>query len=178
LECGHECLNKCFECQEYSTSQEEPKDENKIDTVIPIDRTQHGKCKHICNRTLFCEHICKQYCHEGNECPPCESKCTVLCEHTACVESCSEPCTVCAEKCLWECEHQGKCELSCGAPCYRLPCNERCNKELECGHKCAGVCGEICPSKDFCVDCAPEKVKSQGMLKLFLENFLFFCTLY
>ncbi|CAB4430455.1 unnamed protein product [Rhizophagus irregularis] len=32
---------------------------------------------------------------------------------------------------------------------------------LECGHDCAGVCGEICPSKDFCLECAPEKVKSQ-----------------
>ena len=64
----------------------------------------------------------------------------------------------------WECIHQGRCELSCGVPCYRLPCNERCDKVLECGHNCAGVCGEICPSKDFCVDCSPEKVKNQGKL--------------
>ena len=167
MECGHECLNKCFECQKYSASQEEPKDENKIGTITPIKRTQHGKCKRICDRLLFCGHRCKQYCHEGNKCPPCKNKCTVSCGHTECDESCSEPCAVCAEKCLWKCKHQGNCELSCGAPCYRLPCNERCNKKLKCGHKCAGVCGEICPSKDFCVECAPEKVKSQGMLKLF-----------
>jgi hypothetical protein len=50
---------------------------------------------------------------------------------------------------------------------------------LECGHRCAGVCGEICPSKDFCVDCAPEKVKSQGKLnyllikKLSIYKFIF-----
>ncbi|CAI2174317.1 17381_t:CDS:10 [Funneliformis geosporum] len=40
--------------------------------------------------------------------------------------------------CLWECEHQGRCELSCGAP-YQIPCNERCNKQSKCEHICAGV---------------------------------------
>ncbi|CAB4430408.1 unnamed protein product [Rhizophagus irregularis] len=38
-----------------------------------------------------------------------------------------------------------------------------CNKKLECGHNCAGVCGEICPSKDFCVECAPENVLNQDI---------------
>jgi hypothetical protein len=146
--------------------------EEETEKIIPIERTQHGKCRIACDKLLFCGHICKQYCyrHEESECPPCEDRCTALCEHTTCIKNCLEPCAVCAEKCLWECKHQGKCELSCGAPCYRLPCNERCDKKLECGHKCAGVCGEICPSKVFCVDCAPKNVKSQGMycmLKLF-----------
>ncbi|CAB4484431.1 unnamed protein product [Rhizophagus irregularis] len=168
LECGHECLNECYKCQDLSKPHEEPeneetKDETKEETkiIVPIERTQHGKCKIVCDRLLFCGHACKLYCHEGRECPPCKNLCTVICEHTSCHKHCLDPCAVCAEKCLWECKHQGRCELSCGAPCYRLPCNERCNKVLECGHKCAGVCGEICPSKDFCVNCAPEKVKNQ-----------------
>ncbi|GBC46709.1 uncharacterized protein OCT59_017758 [Rhizophagus irregularis] len=136
LECGHECLS-------------------------PIERTQHGKCQTACGKFLFCGHKCKSHCHKGKECPPCKDNCTVICEHTSCNKRCLEPCAVCAENCSWECEHQGRCELSCGVPCYRLPCNERCNKILECGHNCAGVCGEICPSKDFCVDCASEEVKNQ-----------------
>ncbi|GBC01063.1 hypothetical protein RclHR1_04050006 [Rhizophagus clarus] len=160
LECGHECLNSCSECQERSNSQKS-KDKNKTNIFVPIERTKHGKCKNVCDRLLFCGHICKTNCHEGKECPPCKNNCTVTCMHTSCHKRCLEPCAVCAEKCLWECKHQGRCELSCGAPCYRVPCNERCNKVLECGHNCAGVCGEVCPSKDFCVECAPENVKSQ-----------------
>ncbi|GBC02767.1 hypothetical protein RclHR1_04800007 [Rhizophagus clarus] len=163
LECGHECLSECFECQNYSLLSENSKNKNKVEIMNKIERIQHGKCKRICEKLLFCGHICKQHCHrhEGNDCPPCENRCSVSCEHATCNKNCIEPCAVCAEKCLWKCEHQGKCELSCGAPCFRLPCNERCDKKLECGHLCAGVCGETCPSKDFCVNCASEKVKSQ-----------------
>ncbi|PKC03010.1 hypothetical protein RhiirA5_452565 [Rhizophagus irregularis] len=162
LNCGHECLKKCFECQNLTISTEEPDNENmEEDLIIPIERTQHGECQTKCQKLLFCGHACKRNCHEGIECPPCKNYCTVTCEHTTCHKPCLEPCAVCAEKCLWECKHQGICELSCGAPCDRLPCNERCNKVLKCGHKCAGVCGEVCPSKDFCVICAPEKVKDQ-----------------
>ncbi|GBB94416.1 hypothetical protein RclHR1_02350015 [Rhizophagus clarus] len=158
LECGHECLSECDKCQKRSKP---PKEETN--TIPLIERTQHGKCQTTCNRLLFCGHKCTINCHEGEECPPCKMKnnCIVSCIHSSCNKRCLEPCVVCAEKCSWECEHQGRCELSCGVPCYRLPCNERCNKVLECGHNCAGICGESCPSKDFCVNCASEKVKSQ-----------------
>ncbi|PKY21705.1 hypothetical protein RhiirB3_525223 [Rhizophagus irregularis] len=156
LECGHECLSECTKCQNRS-KQEGP------NITVPIERTQHEKCQTVCDKFLFCGHKCKSHCHEGKECPPCEDNCTVICEHTSCNKHCLEPCAVCTEKCSWECEHQGRCELSCGVSCYRLPCNERCNKILECGHNCAGVCGEICPSKDFCVDCAPENVLNQDI---------------
>ncbi|PKY55180.1 P-loop containing nucleoside triphosphate hydrolase protein [Rhizophagus irregularis] len=146
LACDHECLNECHECQELSSQ---------------ISGVFHGKCKVLCNKLLFCGHLCRQYCHKG-ECSPCKNRCSISCEHTRCNRNCLDPCALCAEKCSWECRHQGRCELSCGIPCSRLPCNERCGKALKCGHKCAGVCGEVCPSKiDFCVVCAPEKVKNQ-----------------
>ncbi|CAG8591908.1 3194_t:CDS:10 [Funneliformis mosseae] len=161
LECGHACVNKCFECQKLSAPQDKPEDEEQTEGIIPIERTKHGKCRQLCKRVLFCGHTCGQPCHDGTLCSPCNNKCTVLCEHTSCNVKCLEPCSVCAEKCSWECEHQGNCELSCGAPCYRLPCNEKCNKKLKCGHKCVGVCGDICPSKDYCAICAPENIKSQ-----------------
>ena len=35
-----------------------------------------------------------------------------------------QKCASCVERCDWECEHAGQCELVCGAPCNRLPCNE------------------------------------------------------
>ncbi|GBB88735.1 hypothetical protein RclHR1_15310002 [Rhizophagus clarus] len=158
LECGHECLSECIKCQRRSKTEEI--NASNVLTVF-IERTQHEECQAACDKLLFCGHKCRSRCHEGRECPLCENDCRVTCEHTSCNKRCLEPCAVCAKKCSWECEHQGSCELSCGFPCYRLPCNERCNKVLECGHNCAGVCGEICPSKDFCINCASEKVKNQ-----------------
>ncbi|CAG8485482.1 12101_t:CDS:10 [Funneliformis mosseae] len=148
LECKHRCSNQCFQCQSFS----KPRDENKLNgEIVPILRTKHGKCKQYCNRLLFCGHKCESSCHEGSACPPCGAKCTATCKHASCDKRCIEPCSLCVEECPWECDHQGRCELSCGVPCNRLPCNERCNKKLECGHDCSGVCGEICPSKDFCM---------------------------
>jgi hypothetical protein len=66
LKCGHECLNECSKCQEYSAPQEELEE-----FFTHIERTQHGECKHICDRLLTCGHMCKHHCHEGNKCPPC-----------------------------------------------------------------------------------------------------------
>ncbi|PKC70238.1 hypothetical protein RhiirA1_502071 [Rhizophagus irregularis] len=155
LECGHECLKACFKCQERTISQNFGY-ENEI-----IERTDHGKCKTKCNKLLYCGHRCKQYCHKG-ECRPCNDKCVISCEHTkkVCNKNCLEPCAVCAEQCSWECEH-GKCDLSCGIPCDRLPCNERCDKKVKCGHKCAGICGETCPTHCANTNCVKEKIRNQ-----------------
>lgn len=113
-----------------------------------------GKCdgKHncgvLCDRPLFCEHICGQPCHLGHDCIPCRRKCPRRCVHSRCAGGCCEPvsdmvgissslrhsvstifvpveqCSSCVEECDWECEHQGNCPLVCGAPCLRLPCNK------------------------------------------------------
>ena len=48
---------------------------------------------------------------------------------------------------------QGSCQLPCGAPCDKMPCNERCKKLLKCGHRCPVVCGEPCPGQEFCIVC-------------------------
>lgn len=43
--------------------------------------------------------------------------------------------------------------MPCAAPCNRLPCDERCQKRLSCGHQCPGLCGETCCPKDYCQSC-------------------------
>jgi hypothetical protein len=49
-----------------------------------------------------------------------------------------------------------KCELPCGSPCTRLPCDKRCTRRLQpCGHQCPGLCGEPCLSSAFCRECPP-----------------------
>ncbi len=155
------CIDKCINCQVRSV-RSRSRSTNRNQHIV--ERNNHGTCKHICNKILFCGHICKRYCHEGESCLPCKNKCSMSCEHTSCKLVCPEPCVVCAKKCTWECTHQGKCELSCGIPCYRLPCNKRCEKNLECGHLCFGVCGEVCPSKKYCIACAPNDIRSQGIV--------------
>jgi hypothetical protein len=42
--------------------------------------------------------------------------------------------------------------MPCAAPCNRLPCNERCKKMLDCGHRCPGIYGESCPER-YCQSC-------------------------
>jgi hypothetical protein len=46
--------------------------------------------------------------------------------------------------------------MPCAAPCNRLPCNKRCSQLLECGHQCPSICGETCPSADFCQICCDD----------------------
>lgn len=51
----------------------------------------------------------------------------------------------CSCVCEWKCPHQS-CSSLCHVPCQRQPCNRRCTRVLpDCGHRCVGMCGEICP---------------------------------
>jgi hypothetical protein len=136
LPCGHQCPGTCGKC---SGSQ------------------NHSTCKIECNRTLFCGHRCTQPCHGTTSCKPCENICDIRCTHSHCPKECKEVCASCVEPCIWACKHQGKCVLPCGAPCSRLPCNLRCSKLLQCGHRCPTVCGEACPSVEFCQVCGSKK---------------------
>lgn len=43
--------------------------------------------------------------------------------------------------------------MPCAAPCSRLPCNQRCSKNLSCGHQCPGICGEVC-AEGYCHQCS------------------------
>ncbi|KAF6823339.1 nf-x1 finger and helicase domain-containing protein [Colletotrichum plurivorum] len=47
----------------------------------------------------------------------------------------------------------------CAAPCDWIPCTKRCTKVLECNHQCPSVCGEKCPDKKFCQQCASDEIK-------------------
>jgi hypothetical protein len=104
--CGHSCANICGQCQ------------------------GNHVCKRKCERKLFCGHMCEQPCHSG-DCPACDKSCVVRCVHSKCPKTCQSLCSSCLEPCDWTCKHRGDCELVCGAPCTRLPCNEVSRSELE-----------------------------------------------
>ena len=49
--------------------------------------------------------------------------------------------------------------MPCAVPCDLIPCSVRCEKTLPgCGHRCPSICGEVCPSKDRCQQCASNDV--------------------
>ena len=43
-----------------------------------------------------------------------------------------------------------RCSKKCGATCSRIICPEKCGLKLECGHKCVGICGELCICTGIC----------------------------
>ena len=132
LDCGDKCSGTCVECH--------------------MGRL-HKSCNQKCGRQLVCGHLCDFPC--PSKCPPCMKVCNNFCIHSRCPKRCYESCTPCMELCQWRCKHL-KCTLYCGEICDRPPCNEPCEKILECGHPCIGLCGEKCPSR--CRICDKELV--------------------
>ena len=124
LSCGHQCSGSCGEC---------------------LGGKIHKTCISTCGKTLPCGHSCQFPC--SDICPPCSRKCTWICSHRIeCKKKCFEECMPCTEKCNIKCSHL-KCGRSCFEECENLRCDENCSRKLDpCGHPCAGLCGENCPS--------------------------------
>ncbi|XP_063429947.1 NFX1-type zinc finger-containing protein 1-like [Mytilus trossulus] len=131
LDCEHICKGTCGEC---------------------LYGRLHKSCKKDCKRPLVCEHLCKDKC---SNCPPCARNCQTRCVHSKCQKYCGDVCIPCVEPCEWQCEHHS-CKEVCSKPCKRPRCNHSCKKMLKCGHKCIGLCGELCP--DVCRICNHDKV--------------------
>lgn len=146
LPCGHACLQKCHSCNPRKGSQS-------------VERI-HSVCQSQCGRPYNnCPHRCMRQCHGEEACPLCESPCEVQCGHSICGKKCQEPCVPCAQECSWSCPHSGRCQMPCAVPCDILPCSERCQETLNCGHRCPSICGEKCPTSEYCQICASEPVK-------------------
>lgn len=146
VECRHQvCINPCYKCDPDSGNG---------------GIRRHAPCAKICdNDFTTCSHRCARLCHIGEDCGLCRQDCELRCTHSKCHGICGEQCVPCAEPCTWSCEHLGRCKMPCGAPCDRLPCNLRCSQILGCGHQCPSICGEICPSEEFCQKCCAPELK-------------------
>ncbi|KAF8467382.1 hypothetical protein BDZ91DRAFT_145083 [Kalaharituber pfeilii] len=142
LPCGHNCIARCWECR-----------------TQPVEGGTHVKCRSLCGRGFnSCQHSCTKDCHGTEDCGVCDKPCEIRCVHSKCTKKCFEACTPCAELCTWNCPHRGKCEMPCAVPCDILPCSQRCENFLECGHRCPSLCGEQCPSAIYCQQCATPEV--------------------
>ena len=104
---------------------------HKCEEVCCVAKGKKNLPKHLCTEScgkiLNCElHNCLHYCHIGN-CEPCK----VVYRHRiycSCGHTYKEP------------------PIRCGTPDMEVNCNQKCRKELPCGHKCQSSChsGE-CP---------------------------------
>ena len=144
LACKHgSCNSPCYMC---------PKGPDGV--------RQHSPCSKICDKDFTtCSHRCSRRCHSEGDCGHCGRRCELSCTHSRCSGKCGEHCVPCAEPCTWSCEHYGQCNMPCGAPCDRLPCDRRCERVLPCGHRCPSICGEVCPTEKLCQNCCPSQVK-------------------
>ncbi|KAH8997121.1 hypothetical protein EDB86DRAFT_926966 [Lactarius hatsudake] len=147
--CSRTCKSRCHECQKVTR-------ENVAPGAVPPVRTHHKI--HPCERTLKCQHLCGLACSSDHSCNPnCSQSCRQRCGHQKCQKECWEPCPPCMELCEWCCPHHS-CPVVCGSICSRLPCDQACERLLECGHGCPSVCGEPC-DKQTCVACLPDERK-------------------
>ena len=162
LLCGHNCSGTCDSCT--STSEN-----------LYLN-TCHIPCQARCEARLSCNHICSgnHLCGDIDGCPPCQNACTSICAHTKCSLLCGEVCSPCNFPCSYSCVHM-KCTGQCSDPhimSNQIPsnnenfaiytnnqnekfCDESCSKQLTCGHRCYGICGEICPA--ICSICHTNK---------------------
>ncbi|KAK6359113.1 hypothetical protein TWF696_000280 [Orbilia brochopaga] len=159
LNCGHICQRLCRDCRK-------PKEDAPGEFTI-----NHNSCLQTCERPFnTCSHSCVKLCHGDEPCGFCEQDCEVRCAHSHCSNRCKDPCPPCAEACTLGCEHQ-KCLMPCGVSCNILPCDQPCPKQLECGHPCPSICGEKCPERKYCRECAPDEVLNFEVDMLMFETY-------
>ncbi|XP_044175717.1 NFX1-type zinc finger-containing protein 1-like isoform X2 [Acropora millepora] len=126
LPCGHPCTKKCGEvCKQFKCMAKVSKDlkcgYHKISCYCGDDVSKL-RCSEKCSKQLKCGH-------------PCPGKCG---------EDCSQ----------YRCEKMVKKNLSCPGnhsqemACCKDPklvkCQKRCQKDLDCGHRCPGNCTQPC----------------------------------
>ena len=61
--------------------------------------------------------------------------------------------------------------MPCSVPCDALPCPERCDKTLDCGHRCPSLCSEVCPHAKFCQTCCEDDVRNIQADYITLESY-------
>ncbi|XP_038069842.1 NFX1-type zinc finger-containing protein 1-like [Patiria miniata] len=166
LPCGHSCRNACGDlCTAYCKIRVD-RTLTKCGHTVRMDcGKQPGEynCKVRVWRDLpNCNHRAEMNCHKDPETIQCRGKCerVLECGHPCeklCWESCTTFCRVEVERTLPKCGHT--VSMDCGAkpdtrklgkimygPSTDDPytCKERCEKMLECGHRCPNVCGIPC----------------------------------
>ncbi|CAG8645234.1 30774_t:CDS:10, partial [Racocetra persica] len=152
LPCGHICMSTCYDCQELSEKANPNNPPLDTVTYVKKDVMMVDRVNLVKVSVMFL--VCIQ---DANKSVRNLARCVLKLNFI---------------ECEWQCEHEGACNLPCGVPCIRLPCDLRCEKLLSCGHQCFGLCGEKCPSSKYCADCTTDdNVKNQVVDLIMQETF-------
>ncbi|KAJ7385059.1 NFX1-type zinc finger-containing protein 1 [Desmophyllum pertusum] len=128
LPCEHPCPQKCGDdCTSFKCAVGVQKDlacgSHKVRCLCSDDVSQIV-CANKCTRKLPCSHICPGKCSE--QCN--QFKCRkMVVKHLGCAGN-----------------HSLK--MACSGDPNSVTCQERCNRNLECGHPCPGLCSQECES--------------------------------
>ena len=129
LACGHFCRGKCSNCRSSHI---------------------HKPCEYSVRQKHFCGEEVRMKCLGVQNVHNNPSTRILHCPHRKVPYDCNKQVVECQEECQWNCQHH-QCTKVCHEQCDRPRCDKRCNLQLECGHKCVGLCGEPCIS--VCPEC-------------------------
>ncbi|XP_074616895.1 uncharacterized protein LOC141876266 isoform X2 [Acropora palmata] len=150
LPCGHPCTKKCGEvCTQFKCMAKVLKDLNcgyhKISCHCGDDVSKLT-CPDKCSIQLKCGHLCPGKCGEDCSQYRCE---TMVMKNLSCPGNHSQ-------------------EMACYKDPKLVKCKESCKKDLDCGHRCPGICTQPCEK----LLCTKEKEKTyacghKGKVKCF-----------
>lgn len=167
---------------------------------FPCSEVRPWSCGRKCGRLLACSnHTCLQECHAvenpkssfeaGETCQICEEPCTLPrpegCSHP-CQKPCHpSPCSPCKQHIRIRCH----CQLNLlYIICFEwtnaneqkkiamLSCQNRCPKELSCGHRCPVICHpNNCPTNEVCkkkvtIRCFCKRIKREYLCNAVTSN--------
>lgn len=158
LPCGHNCQRRCTECIdgcapcEINVSKTLSSCGHDVRMKCCEDESTF-KCYRGCNKPISgCGHKCQNKCWQPCTRPDaCSALITrrLACSHTVKVQCSADSAVVCTEPCrkiLDKCQHQ--CRGTCGTCSLgrlHVKCNEKCERQLNCGHTCKFPCPDYCP---------------------------------
>ncbi|XP_054258411.1 NFX1-type zinc finger-containing protein 1-like isoform X2 [Macrosteles quadrilineatus] len=167
MTCGHKCKLPCYEeCTGCPIKVEKtvPLCGHKV-RVACSETPDKRHCKGQCCVRLECGHKCTKQCRDqctSDDClQPTPLPLTLPCGHTGALLPCNmvhsyngssydneELLQFCSEPCLKELSCGHRCSGTCGE-CLQgrihKVCDEDCNNTLICGHSCPVPCRQICP---------------------------------
>jgi len=128
VQCGHLCPNKCGDdCANFNCAVEVKKDlscgYHKVNCLCSEDVSQLI-CSNQCKRKLTCGHQCPGKCSEECIQHMCQ---TMVVKHLSCAGN-----------------HSLK--MFCSGDPNSVACQDRCTRNLDCGHPCPGLCSQPCES--------------------------------
>ncbi|XP_048246818.1 NFX1-type zinc finger-containing protein 1-like isoform X2 [Haliotis rufescens] len=150
LKCGHVCTRFCHPYDPEHTEFLCMKSCNEIlcGDGHPCPRPCHkqcGKCTVPIQKTIpSCGHRQMVPCFKDPNTFSCMEDCEILCTNghqcpRPCHEQCGQ-CTVPIQKTIPSCDHRQM------VPCFQDPnefsCEDYCETDLDCGHRCGEVCGK------------------------------------